>query len=547
MNLSFTSPVQIPVRNAETDALQEENPFFSSQSGYETTIGDDPWIEIDVGVSAASSVTIYERTGVYNIRTYDLATLMGPGGSFSTGAFEEYNVTSDGNVLTIHCFRPNIDGGGNNIVATRLDGVAGFPNGLWATRIDSYVMGIGGVPETRFNALGEHMMNHTVLGDDHSEIVLGYSYIYRVLPPSNLTTAVQGSDITLSWTPSPSFGIDYYKVYAGNAPRLMDLNTPIGSTPFGSSTPVWTHFGGASNQEHYYLVRAYNSTYGLESYTSNTAGIFAIQFEQGRNAFSLPLEPFNLTYVSDLWNRIPGSQSLFWMGPDDRWVEYEGPGYPDVVAENGNGYMVDLLQDVRFVFTGLPGSMIKCKDGFGFDSAARGNLNGIYGNYRVLLQWSRPTQNGTYFRVLRSDSRDGFFEQGGYREIGTISFSTTPLYYADLDPFSDSDNVFYMIVPVDPSGRNGSSSFSLAVIRMEFGPGIVSFGIPVRTFEIHSVDSISTSLDPVVGVSYFTDGIWKFHSKEMPSSVYYAPITQGEGYQMSVDLNGPVTIEFIGM
>ncbi|MEE9116586.1 MAG: hypothetical protein V3U09_06790 [Thermoplasmata archaeon] len=510
-------------------------------------IGDDPWIQIDVGVSEASSVTIYERTGGYNIVTYDVATLTGPGGSFSTGAFEEYTVTSDGNVLTIHCFRPNIDGGGNNIVATRLDGVAGFPNGLWATRIDSYTVGIGGIPETRFNALGEHMLNHTVLGDDHSEIVLGYSYVYRVLPPSNLTTAVQGSDVTLSWTPSPSFGIDYYKVYAGPTPRSIDLTNPIGSTQFGSSTPLWTHFGGASNQEQYYLVRAYNATYGLESYTSNTAGIFAIQFEKGRNAFSLPLEPFNLTSVSDLWNRIPGSQSLFWMGPDDRWVGYEGPGYPDTTADVGRGYMVDLQQAVRFVFTGLPGSMIKYKDGFGFDSASRGSLNGIFGNDRVLLQWSRPTQNGTYFRILRSDSREGFFEQGGYREIGTIPYSTTPLYYADLDPFSDSDTVLYMIVPVDPSGRNGSSSFSLAVIRMEFDPGIAGFGLPVRTFEIHSVDSLSTSLDPVVGVSYFISGVWKFHAKEMPSWVYYVPINLGEGYQISVDLNGPVTVEFIGM
>ncbi|MFQ6060173.1 MAG: hypothetical protein ACE5KV_02610 [Thermoplasmata archaeon] len=54
--------------------------------------GDNPWVEIDVAVSEAQSVTVIERTEVHIEVTFNIPTLMGPGGTFSTVADEFYNI-----------------------------------------------------------------------------------------------------------------------------------------------------------------------------------------------------------------------------------------------------------------------------------------------------------------------------------------------------------------------------------------------------------------------------------------------------------------------
>jgi hypothetical protein len=510
-------------------------------------VPDNPWVEIPISVSEAQNVTVIERTGTHISVTWDIPTLMGPGGWFGTIAEELYNVTSDGDILTIHCQRPWMDGGGNNIVATSLDDTPGRPNRIWATRIVDYTLGPGGMRETRFNALGFHWDNHTRLGDYDSEIVLSFSYIYEVLPPENLTTRVQGNDLLLEWSPSRSTGIDYYIIYGGHSPRSLDLLNPVGYTPVGSSSTSWIHTNGAIRDEYYYVVRAYNATYGLKSYTSNTAGIFALRFEEGGNAFSLPLRPFIEMNVSELMGAIPGSTTVYWMDSSDHWVAYDGPGYPDSVAEIGKAYVVDVPFAVRFVFAGMPGSMIRYKDGLGFDEGTREGLSAVTSSDSVLLSWNDPPAEVDYYRVLRSNSRDGFFKQGEFHQLGKVNGGLGTVFFTDIDPFSDSNEKYYLVVPVDNGGLNGSASYSIAVVRMEFEPGTKAFGSPIKLLEEHTVDSMSKSRDPIVGVAYFIKGVWKFHAKPMPAVVYDATIAQGEGYQMSVDLTGPVRIEFVGI
>ncbi|MFQ6060172.1 MAG: hypothetical protein ACE5KV_02605 [Thermoplasmata archaeon] len=222
-----------------------------------------------------------------------------------------------------------------------------MPNPIWATRVAGYILGTDGVPESRFNALGFHLNNHTRLGDDNSELLLGFSVLYEVLPPENLTARVQGLDVVLEWAPSRSTGIDYYRIYGGPSPRALNLYNLMGFTQPGSSSTSWVHSYGAQQDEYYYVVRAYNMTYGLESYTSNTAGIFALRFGKGRNAFSLPLKPSHEMRVSDLMDNLLGSTAVYWMDSAGHWIAYGGAGSPDPVAEIGHGYMVELENALR--------------------------------------------------------------------------------------------------------------------------------------------------------------------------------------------------------
>lgn len=127
-----------------------------------------------VPVSDGSSVTIFERTGDHIEITFSYDVLIGEGGKFSTIAQERYTITSDGTYLISDCYRPYRNGGGHNIAAARLNGVPGHPDGIWAGEVVSYVLGRDGIPETRFNALGNYMENHTRLGDENSQLVLAF-------------------------------------------------------------------------------------------------------------------------------------------------------------------------------------------------------------------------------------------------------------------------------------------------------------------------------------------------------------------------------------
>lgn len=144
-----------------------------------------------IPVSAGLSVTIWEQTTDISVRVFQVSELMGAGVSFFTAATvsEIYSVTSDGTCLSIYCYKVPPEpmtgiGTGNNIVAVRLDGVQEHPEGLYASTIVSYVVGVGGVEESRWNALGPETqigpymdLPYTSMGDYGSELVLAFSYV----------------------------------------------------------------------------------------------------------------------------------------------------------------------------------------------------------------------------------------------------------------------------------------------------------------------------------------------------------------------------------
>jgi hypothetical protein len=145
-------------------------------------------------VSSGTTLTIWEQTTNISVRVFQMSEVISTGVSFFTAATvsEIYSVTSDGTYVTIYCYKVPPEpmtgiGTGNNIVAVRLDGVAGHPEGLYASTIISYVVGVGGVEESRWNALGPETqvgpymdLPYTALGDYGSEIVLGFDAVETV-------------------------------------------------------------------------------------------------------------------------------------------------------------------------------------------------------------------------------------------------------------------------------------------------------------------------------------------------------------------------------
>lgn len=189
------------------------NEFEDSVEGFAQTI---------VPVSDGSSVTIYERTGDYVINTYSIETLTGGGGKFSTVANERYTITSGGTYLISDCYRPYSDGGGHNIAAARLNGVPGYPDGIWAGLVVSYVLGQDGIPETRFNSLGNHMKNHTRLGDENSRLVLAFLV---ETAPEEIEAELDCGPKTLNLGSMGNWITCYIELPEGYDPKDIDANS----------------------------------------------------------------------------------------------------------------------------------------------------------------------------------------------------------------------------------------------------------------------------------------------------------------------------------
>ena len=158
--------------------------LIPTSSGLVSTMPDTT-IPADI---SGITVTVFELSEEVSQHNFTLSQLMTTGGTFRTPALynETYIVTSDGEDITIGCYHlPPFNrtgvATGNNIVAVRMNGVSGYPSGLWASEVVSYSVGHGGIAESRFNALGladqlgpygDYLC--TFMGDYASELVLGF-------------------------------------------------------------------------------------------------------------------------------------------------------------------------------------------------------------------------------------------------------------------------------------------------------------------------------------------------------------------------------------
>ena len=172
---------------------------------------------LTIPVSSGATLTIFEATYWVQAYSFEVSAVLSTGVEFSTDAIlsEDYSVTSDGDYVRIECYcvPPYPRTGtatGSNIVAVRLDGVPGHPEGLWASEVVGYSTGLGGIEESVVNALGPASQEGpyldslcTYLGDYSSEIVLGFSVIAQVqivaaldINPNHLNLASNGKWVT---------------------------------------------------------------------------------------------------------------------------------------------------------------------------------------------------------------------------------------------------------------------------------------------------------------------------------------------------------------
>ncbi len=378
-------------------------------------------------------------------------------------------------------------------------------------------------------------------------VVSGDIGIVPIPPPTNLTTEAVGDDVRLDWDPPTSPVLHHYLIYRSNDQREFDFTTPLLDTSMDpdSLRTNWTDTGAAgpgSPQDYYYVVRAV-SIGGQMSITSNTAGKWTRSFREGRDAFSLPLEPSQNRNVSWYSENIPGTEFVRWMNATGHWVTHYpsmGEGVNDVPAVVGDSYEISLSSPINFTFCGHPASMIRFREGLGDSPVFRKSLSAQVEGNDVNLSWEAVTGAIGYL-VFRSEERNGL------HNLSLLPIANaTVTYWIDSGVIeSGRSEYYYMVIPVDSSGGLGSSTYSVGVFTVEYQSGTDSFALPLKPVEPRSLDWYCDNIANVVGIIHLMKGYWRLHAREMPEGVYDVEALQGEGYQISID-GATTTHTFVG-
>lgn len=365
--------------------------------------------------------------------------------------------------------------------------------------------------------------------------------------PINLTTeVVSGDDVLLNWTMPNATSVDHYLIYRSVDQREFDFIAPLHDTS-SDVDPLrtdWVDVNAAapsSPREYYYVVRAVDWL-GFKSVTSNTAGKWTRTFDRGMNAFSLPLEPYNDTNISWFSDNIPNTNFVRWMDQTGRWVTHYpsmGEGFNDSPAEMGRAYEISLSSYTTFTFCGYPGSMIRFHEGLGDSAAFRKSLAAEVEGNDVNLTW-QSVPGADRYSVFRSETRNGLHDP----TIVPLA-NTTETHWKDVGILgAGNSGHYYMVIPIDSTGKLGSSAYSVGVNAIVYSGGSDTFALPLKPMQNHPVDWYCDAIPYVAGMAYLIYGIWKFHAPQMPEGVYDLVAAQSDGYQIS--LEGSTKFTFIG-
>ena len=383
-------------------------------------------------------------------------------------------------------------------------------------------------------------VNYSKWDDSTTTVPFPEVFIYVMVPgpidPPVLRIDTDQNDVYLHWTvPGPN--ISHYLIYRATDQRGFDFSNPVHNTSSDSNplATYWTDLdaaGPSSPREYYYVVRAVTQQ-GMTSSTSNTAGKWTSQFEKGTNAFSLPLEPFENTNTSWYTTDVPNLSYIRWMNTTGHWVTHipeMGEGVNDKQVEMGEGFEISLTSNTTYTFVGSPASMIRFHEGLGDSVTFRKSLSARTEGNDVNLSWQSVAGASRYI-IFRSERRDGLHNLS----LSPIA-ETVWNYWQDPSIIgNEGSEYYYMVIPMDPQGELGSSTYSIGVFTEIYQAGTDTFALPLKPVEAHSLDWYCDNIPNIVGIIHLMKRMWRLHAIEMPEGVYDADALQGEGYQISTD------------
>ncbi len=378
------------------------------------------------------------------------------------------------------------------------------------------------------------------------------------LPPTlYINVSQDGEDVILYWEPLLTPGIKYYLIYRSTSQIDFDFNTVWVNTSkdneSGEPGPIplrtmWNDTNAAlpdnvTNyaEQYYYIIRSVN-IFGKVSRTSRTVGKWTKTFPQGVSTFSIPLEPLD-NFDTEWHTSNMNAEYIKYMNTTTHtWMQHNfGDGNSNnTQMKLGEGYEVKFDSQTDYTFTGMPGAMIMYDDDTGFigfnpGSDARNlsaTVDPLTGN--VTLNWTQPSSKGVnnQYHVLRSIERDGFWT-GNYVQLATLLFDK--LTYTDIGNATTGTQYYYIIVPVNETGVEGASTYSIGVWTEEYLSQYDTIGIPLKLPSNYTADCFCENIPNTVGINYFiyNQQRWSWHSTRMPAGAYDPDMVLAEGYQIS--------------
>jgi Ca-activated chloride channel family protein len=406
--------------------------------------------------------------------------------------------------------------------------------------------------------------------DNTTDIVYFPEVWITVLPPSPIPPPLYINmssidDVYLWWDQPLIPGTEYYLIYRSPTPTGFDFSSPWRNTNittdviFHPTRVSWNDTGAAdSSVQWYYCIRSVNAL-GEMSYSSNTVGKWTRNFAAGTGTFSLPLEPI-VPRNTEFYAQDMNAQYIKWMDPGTHfWVQHDqGEGGDNTIMEVGKGFEVNFAGATKYTFVGLPGAMIRYKTDstVGFDPVTEADslaasVNPATGD--VTLTWSPATGGmgpmgpGDQYYVFSATTRNGFHgTRGSDYQLFQINDYLT-LSATDFGAATPGTQLYYMVIPVNFTGTEGASTYSIGVWTSDISGQYDTIGIPLQlTAGDQTADWYCSNILSSVGFNYFmyTDLRWSWHSERMPSGAFDPTLLMTEGYQISTSASTKYT--FIG-
>jgi hypothetical protein len=294
-------------------------------------------------------------------------------------------------------------------------------------------------------------------------------------------------------------------------------------------------------EQYYYIIRAVNEL-GWISNTSRTVGKWTRQFPSGISTFSLPLEPLQIIDTKLCAISMKASYIKYMDATTHNWITYNNgdDSLNNTQLKLGEGYEVKFTNQNNYTFTGMPGAMIIYDDDNGFSgfnpySDAKNltaSVDPPTGN--VILSWDQPmTIDGDdNYIIYRSTTRDGF-NKGTAAKIGTSSYGNE--IWIDANAATSPGEYYYMIVPINETGVEGSSTYSIGIWIEEYLSEYDTLGIPLKLTSNQTADWYCDTIPDTIGINYYihSQQRWGWHSTKMSEGAYDPVLKMTEGYQIS--------------
>ncbi len=389
-----------------------------------------------------------------------------------------------------------------------------------------------------------------------------YIWVEDITPlPVKLTTSSDDKHVYLNWTEPISLEPKHYLIYRSTTQNGFEFASPFAntytdiSTVGGAVDPLGQHWidlwandpeNDNFETEYYYCVVVVNR-FDMKSVTSNIAGKWTVEFQEGVNTYSLPLEPFEQHYVSWYQDQILDCYYIKWLDPEtDNWVKHlatDPEGVNDTIARIGEGNELYLNQTSYFTVCGLPATSVRYLD---TKLSAPSDFTLAVVNDDVHLSW-QTVAGADYYFIYRTTTRDGFAEPilTPLKQLDANSGTQ----FVDMGVITDDCEYIYSLAAVRTSELDDYAlnlGYSIGVRSITYTIGYNSLALPLKPFENYTADWFCKNIDGTLGVNWLDqNGDWLGHAEWMPSGVYDAEIKMATGYQLCISNN--VQVNYIGI